>query len=197
MAIDDNGEQLKQLVRKGRTKGYVLWDEIDKLLPTGYEGGPDLDDILSQLEGNGIRVREEPTAQCAEEVGEEEDFLNEGDLQELSEQAADSQAIQFYLREVLAIPHLTREKEIELAERISRGGQDTEDVERQLIEANLWLVVATAKRYRNRGRGMLDILQEGNIGLMTAAKKFNYTRGYRFSTYAIWWVRRTILRSIQ
>jgi RNA polymerase primary sigma factor len=194
VAIDDNNERLMQLVSEGRTKGYVLWNEIDELLPGGYEGGPDLDDILSELEGNGIRIREEPLAEGNDKVSEEKEFLDENDYRELSEPGGDSQPVQIYLREVLAIPHLTREKEIELAERISRGGQEAEDAERQLIEANLWAVAATVKQYRNRGLGMLDLLQEGNIGLMKAAKKFNYARGYRFSTYAIWWVRQTILQ---
>ena len=197
MAIDNNGEQLKRLVRKGKTKGYVLWDEIDEALPTGCEGGSELDDILSELADNGVRVRQDVAEQRSEDVGEEEESFDEDDLRGLTGQAADSDAIRLYLREMLPVPHLTREKEIELAKCISPGGQDAEDAERQLVEANLWLVAAIAKRYRNRGRGMLDLLQEGNIGLMKAVKKFNHTRGYRFSTYAIWWVRRAILRSIQ
>ena len=76
------------------------------------------------------------------------------------------------------------------------GRPGVEDAERQFIEANLWAVVATAKRYRNRGVGMLDLIQEGNIGLMTAAKTFDYARGYRSSTYSIWWVRQMIQRLI-
>ena len=193
MTIEDKAEQLRQLVRTGKTKGYVLYDEIDELLPTGYEGGPELDDILSELARNGIEVLEEPRTERDKEFNKDDESLDENELQELSEQAGDALALQMYLREVLATPRLTREQEIELAKRISGGGQDAEDAEKQLIEANLRLVVATAKRYRNRGRGLLDLLQEGNIGLMKAAKKFNYTRGYKFSTYAIWWVRRRLI----
>ena len=193
MTIEDKAEQLRQLVRTGKTKGYVLYDEIDELLPTGYEGGPELDDILSELARNGIEVLEEPRTERDKEFNKDDESLDEIELQELSEQAGDALALQMYLREVLATPRLTREQEIELAKRISGGGQDAEDAEKQLIEANLRLVVATAKRYRNRGRGLLDLLQEGNIGLMKAVKKFNYTRGYKFSTYAIWWVRRRLI----
>ena len=193
MTIEDKAEQLRQLVRTGKTKGYVLYDEIDELLPTGYEGGPELDDILSELARNGIEVLEEPRTERDKEFNKDDESLDENELQELSEQAGDALALQMYLREVLATPRLTREQEIELAKRISGGGQDAEDAEKQLIEANLRLVVATAKRYRNRGRGLLDLLQEGNIGLMKAVKKFNYTRGYKFSTYAIWWVRRRLI----
>ena len=193
MTIEDKAEQLRQLVRTGKTKGYVLYDEIDELLPIGYEGGPELDDILSELARNGIEVLEEPRTERDKEFNKDDESLDENELQELSEQAGDALALQMYLREVLATPRLTREQEIELAKRISGGGQDAEDAEKQLIEANLRLVVATAKRYRNRGRGLLDLLQEGNIGLMKAVKKFNYTRGYKFSTYAIWWVRRRLI----
>ena len=193
MTIEDKAEQLRQLVRTGKTKGYVLYDEIDELLPIGYEGGPELDDILSELARNGVEVLEEPRTERDKEFNKDDESLDENELQELSEQAGDALALQMYLREVLATPRLTREQEIELAKRISGGGQDAEDAEKQLIEANLRLVVATAKRYRNRGRGLLDLLQEGNIGLMKAAKKFNYTRGYKFSTYAIWWVRRRLI----
>jgi RNA polymerase primary sigma factor len=87
---------------------------------------------------------------------------------------------------------LTRDEEIELGKRISRSGKDAQAAMRTLIEANLRLVVATAGRYANRGLGMLDLLQEGNNGLMKAVETFNYERGYRFSTYAIWWVRQAI-----
>jgi RNA polymerase primary sigma factor len=195
VTTNDKAEKLKQLVRNGKTKGYVLYDEIDGLLPAGCEGGPELDDILSELERTGIEVLEEPRAERDKEFIEDHEFLNENELHKLSEQAGDSLPLQTYLREVLAIPRLTIEREIELAKRISAGGLDAEEGKRQLVEANLRLVVSTAKRYRNHGLGMLDLLQEGNIGLIEAVEKFNYTRGYKFSTYAIWWVRQTIMRS--
>jgi len=191
VTIEGKAERLKQLVRAGKTKGYVLYDEIDELLPNDYEGGTELDDILSELAGDGVEVLQEARAERDKEFTEDES-LNENELQELSEEAGDNSAVQMYIREVLTLPRLTHEQEIELAKRISSGGRNAEDAEKQLIEANLRLVVITARRYRNRGRGLLDLLQEGNIGLMNAVRKFNYTRGYRFSTYAIWWVRQTI-----
>jgi RNA polymerase primary sigma factor len=91
-----------------------------------------------------------------------------------------------YMHEVLATPHLIREQEIGLAKRINGGGQEAADAEKQIIEANL---VATAKRYHNPGRSLLDLLQEGNLGLLRAVRKFDHTPGYKFSTYAIWWIR--------
>ena len=97
-----------------------------------------------------------------------------------------------YLHEVMTVPRLTREGEIELAKRIGLGGKDAEDAMRRLIEANLYLVVAVARRCSRLGCDLLELIQEGNIGLMKATEKYKHTREYRFSTYAIWWIRRSI-----
>lgn len=189
MTNEDTAQQFKQLVASGNMKGYVLYDEIDELLPKDYTGGPELDEILAQLGINRIQVLEEPKAE--QEFSEEEESLSENELEELSEQAGDA-SLRMYLRELLTTPHLTREQEIELAKRISLGGQDAEKAAKQLIEANLRLVVTIAKRYGKDGRSLLDLIQEGNIGLMKAVEQFNYRRGYQFSTLAIFWIRRTI-----
>jgi len=93
---------------------------------------------------------------------------------------------------VMTVPRLTREGEIELAKRIGLGGKDAEDAMRRLIEANLYLVVAVARRCSRLGCDLLELIQEGNIGLMKATEKYKHTREYRFSTYAIWWIRRSI-----
>jgi RNA polymerase primary sigma factor len=98
-----------------------------------------------------------------------------------------------YLHDISRLPRLTPEQEIELGERIARGD---DEALRIMVESNLRLVVSVAKRYRNEGLSLLDLIQEGNIGLMRAAKKFDYTRGYRFSTYAIWWIRQAVTRAI-
>ncbi len=110
MTIEDKAEQLKQLVRAGKTKGYVLYDEIDELLPNNYEGGPELDDILSELAGNGVEVLQEPRTERDKEF-EEDESLNENEFQELSEEAGDDSAVQIYIREVLSLPRLTHEQE--------------------------------------------------------------------------------------
>jgi RNA polymerase primary sigma factor len=193
--IDDKAQQLGQLVTSGKTKGYVLYDEIDELVPAGgrRKGGPVLDEILSQLATNGIEVLEEPRAE--QEPRKDDKSLDDQELQELSEQAGDAR-VRMYLCEVLTTTHLVQEQEIELAKRISGGGQDAEEAEKQLIEPNLRLVVKVAQSYRNQGLGLLDLFQEGNIGLMEAVKQFNYTRGYKFSTCAIFWIRRAIRRSL-
>src|SRR5437016_2702106 len=98
-----------------------------------------------------------------------------------------------YLNDISRLPRLTPEEEIELGCRIAQGD---EAALRRMVECNLRLVVSVAKRYRNEGLSLLDLVQEGNIGLMRAAKKFDYTKGYRFSTYAIWWIRQAVTRAI-
>jgi len=182
-------------VTSGKTRGYVLYDEIDELVPAGgkSKGGRVLDEILSELAKNGIAVLEEPWATQVSRTDDES--LEDSEIQELSEQAGDA-PVSMYLREVLATAHLTQEQEIELAKRISGGGHDAEGAEKQLIEPNLRLVVKIARRYRNKGLGLLDLFQEGNIGLMEAVKQFTYTRGYKFSTFAIFWIRRAIRSSL-
>lgn len=193
LTIHDHAERLKHLVRTAKTKGYVLYDEIDELLPADYRSGTELDDILTELARNGLEVLEAPQSEHHAESSQDDEFLFEKELQELSEQSGDTAELLRYLREVRFTPHLTHEKEIELSKRIRAG----EDAEKQLIEANLRLVVRAVRSCRNPGLGPIDLLQEGNIGLMWAAKKFDHTRGYQFSTYATWWIRRAIRRSLQ
>ena len=185
MVFDDASGRLKRLVQIGKTRGYILYDEIDQFLPPALEADAQLDVTLTELAANGIEVLEEP--------GDAIDPTDQA-LHDLNEELDDSSAIKIYLREVMTIPRLTRGDEIELAKRISRGGQDAENAMKQLIEANLYLVVAVAKRRAGLGYGLLELIQEGNVGLMQAAEKYKHTREYRFSTYAIWWIRRSLVQ---
>jgi len=193
--FDDTSERLKQLVRIGKTRGYILYDEIDEFLPPALEADAHLDIVLTELAMNGIEILEEPGAKYDIDLTEGDEVFVEKDFQKLIEDLDNSSPIEMYLRQVMTIPRQTREEEIELAKRISHGGEDAEDAMRQLIEANLYLVVAIARRHGGPGYGLLELIQEGNIGLMRAAEKYKHTREYRFSTYAIWWVRRSILQS--
>jgi RNA polymerase primary sigma factor len=192
---DDNAERVKKLVESGKANGYVLYDELDELLTSVSRRAADLDHILLELAANGIALREEPGAEHDKQHGHDDESLDDNILQELSVHLSDA-PVTMYLREMLTTPHLTREQEIELAKRISGGGRGCEGAEKELIEANLRLVVRAAKSFRGRGLGMLDLIQEGNIGLMMAARNFNSPRSYRFSTYAIWWIRRAIRVSL-
>jgi RNA polymerase primary sigma factor len=149
-----------------------------------------------QSGARGRRARNEGDAELADmqdifEIEDEDDW-GEGPDQSDQPGAADD-AVKQYLQEIGTYPLLTAEQELQLAERVAHG--DLRACQK-LIEANLRLVVSIAKRYTNQGLPLLDMVQEGNIGLMRAAQKFDYRRGYRFSTYATWWIRQAITRAI-
>jgi RNA polymerase primary sigma factor len=218
MPPDRKAEQLEQLLRVGRTRGYVLYEEIDKILAPGRDGLAELDTILSELSMNHIEVIDEPRT---EDSVPDESFFNQGGL---NEDFRDSKSLGFYLREVLMVPRLTVEEEKELAKRVKEASsvqpttdgtgaayQGTgmaepsqnptnrypEEAEKRLIEANLWIALGTAMHFLNRGLGPLELIQEGNIGLMRAVQEYNHLREYRFSTYATWWVRKTIIQRLR
>jgi len=123
--------------------------------------------------------------------GEDEEELEENE--EVDQRSVADDSVKQYLKEIGTYPLLTAEQELLLAERVARGDQHARQ---KLIEANLRLVVSIAKRYSNQGLPLLDLIQEGNIGLMRATQKFDYKRGFRFSTYATWWIRQAISRAI-
>jgi DNA-directed RNA polymerase sigma subunit (sigma70/sigma32) len=192
LPTDGKPERLEQLLGIGRARGHVLYEEIDKVLSplSVRETAADLDTILSELTLNSIDVVDEPRT--------EDSIPDEEQLEQLNQvHVGDSPPTRMYLREVSGVSRLTEEEEKALAKRISGGGQDVEEAEKQLIEANLWIALATATHYTNRGLRFLDLIQEGNISLMRAVKEYNYLRQYRFATYATWWVRKAIIRAIE
>ena len=205
MPPDRKAERLEQLLRTGRTRGYVLYEEIDKILAPGRDGLAELDSILSELTMNHIEVIDEPRT---EDSVPDESFFDQKDLQE---DFGDSKPLRLYLREVLMVPRLTIEEEKKLAKRVkeassvvptepvrlTKGPVWPEEAEKRLIEANLWIALGTAMHFLNRGLGPIDLIQEGNIGLMRAVKEYNHLRAYRFSTYATWWVRKAIIQSLR
>ncbi len=134
----------------------------------------------------------------AKEFAIEDDEVSEEDvnIQTLQGGLTDGDPIRMYLREIGTIPLLKADQEIELARKIEQGGAEGAVAKRQLVQANLRLVVSIAKRYAGRGMQLLDLIQEGNLGLIRAAEKFDYERGYKFSTYATWWIRQAITRAI-
>ncbi len=129
-------------------------------------------------------------------IDDEEVEVEEPQAIEKIKGVPDGDPIRLYLREIGSIPLLTPSQEIELARRMEIGGADGAVAKRQLVQANLRLVVSIAKKYLNRGMQFLDLIQEGNLGLIRATEKFDYERGYKFSTYATWWIRQAITRSI-
>lgn len=183
---------------KGKDKEDSFIQKLDKMEEAGKEresGG--LEDLLVT---SGAEMEDEmPSAAVAEETFEFKDDL-EDDPERFEEKAtqglSSDDPVRMYLREIGRIPLLTADQEIELARKIEMGGAEGAIAKRKLVQANLRLVVSIAKKYVGRGMLFLDLIQEGNMGLIRAAEKFDYERGYKFSTYATWWIRQAITRAI-
>ncbi len=192
------------LLQKGRRRGFLTHEEIFQTFPffehylDVYEGFLDTVDfnsvpIVESRPGGGTgllgRRRDEEKEKLAAFRGQQPD--QEKGVFDLASISQDS--IQMYLREIGKIPLLTAEQEVSLAKGKERGDKAAE---RQMIEANLRLVVSIAKKFVGKQLSLLDLIQEGNIGLFRAVKKFDYRRGYKFSTYATWWIRQAITRAL-
>ena len=195
-APDERHKCVNELVKAGKAKGVLTYKEIMNMLGD-IEIEPDqFDRILESLEAMGIEVVNElpkPDAEgkngekTAEPAAEEELDLS------VPEGISIDDPVRMYLKEIGKVPLLTAEEEIEIAKRMAQGD---EQAKRKLAEANLRLVVSIAKRYVGRGMLFLDLIQEGNLGLIKAVEKFDYRKGYKFSTYATWWIRQAITRAI-
>jgi RNA polymerase primary sigma factor len=179
--------QLQQLVELGRKRGYVTHDDILEVFPEAESNVEELDQIYSHLMEMGIEIADEPKEK--EEHKEEEEEEAALDFEGVSI----DDPVRMYLKEIGKVPLLTPEEEIELAKRMEKGD---EEAKRKLIEANLRLVVSIAKKYVGRGMLFLDLIQEGNLGLIRAVEKFDWRKGYKFSTYATWWIRQAITRAL-
>ncbi len=191
--------KLKELLALGRAQKDVL--EMDKINDffKGFDlSSSQIDKLYEYLEANGIVVlsapeEDEPTEDILLDMDREDEILLETeDLNALANVMSDDPVKQ-YLKEIGDYPLLTLEEEIELAQRICAGD---ETAKKTLAESNLRLVVSIAKRYVGRGLSFLDLIQEGNLGLIKAVEKFDYNKGYKFSTYATWWIRQAITRAI-
>ncbi len=179
---------LKDLVDKGKSKGMLTYKEIMDAFEE-VELQPDqIDKIYETCENLGIDVVGDIDA----EVKELQDSEEEVDLT-LPEGVTIDDPVRMYLKEIGKVPLLTAAEEVELAIRMENGDNEAK---RKLAEANLRLVVSIAKRYVGRGMLFLDLIQEGNLGLIKAVEKFDYTKGFKFSTYATWWIRQAITRAI-
>jgi RNA polymerase primary sigma factor len=207
-------DEVKDLITKGKEQGFLTSDDIGSALAAAELPPESTDAVLQLLTEEGIELLD---------TGEDEDEADGGRRradEEIALKAPTNDPVRMYLKEIGKVPLLTAEEEVDLAKRIEAGlfaseklatskkiadkmRRDLEWIERdgqlakkKLVEANLRLVVSIAKRYVGRGMLFLDLIQEGNLGLIRAVEKFDYTKGYKFSTYATWWIRQAITRAI-
>ncbi len=179
---------IKDLLEKGKKKGILTYKEITDALEEIEIEPAQIDAIYENIESMGIEIignMDEELAAIKEEETEIDLTIPEG--------IALDDPVRMYLKEIGKVPLLSAEEEHELAQRMSEGD---ENAKKMLSEANLRLVVSIAKRYVGRGMLFLDLIQEGNLGLIKAVEKFDYQKGYKFSTYATWWIRQAITRAI-
>lgn len=193
MEMPDKKTVIRDLIELGKSKGQLSTKEIlDALGELDFEP-EQIEKFYDTLESQGVEIIEDfaniPLEGLDIPSGEGEDV--EASL--ATEGIAIDDPVKVYLKEIGRVPLLTPEEEIDLAIRISNGD---EAAKKRLSEANLRLVVSIAKRYLGRGMQFLDLIQEGNLGLIKAVEKFDYTKGFKFSTYATWWIRQAITRAI-
>ncbi len=211
------GPMMEQLLEIARTRGYLTYSDILEAFPNPELRIVEVDQLYAALQSEGIKVVESPADLEADQPVSEEEVL--ADLPDLADIALDD-PVRMYLQEIGQVPLLTANQEVDLAKHMEAGDkarlrlereeyaswQERCELERQyslgcdarqhLIQANLRLVVSIAKKYTSYGLTMMDLVQEGNIGLMRAVEKFDYTKGHKFSTYATWWIRQAITRAI-
>jgi RNA polymerase primary sigma factor len=214
----EKGEALGALLEKAEIQGYLTIDDISEIYPWGEGDEERLNDVISYLRRQGIEITDE-LAEGGLSAFSESSPLEIGSNITLEHISTDD-TVGLYLKEMSRVPLLSLEEELSLAKRVERGRQAKRDLARlskenepkraeleavlqdglmareHLIKANTRLVVSIAKRYMGRGVPFLDLIQEGNLGLMKSIEKFDYKRGFRFSTYATWWIRQTVTRAI-
>jgi len=209
---------IDELVEKGEDQGFLTLADILETLPDAEDEPGQLDDVFVLMQEAGIDIYEDEYQAKARAESEDDDSEDDAEAADLS-RISTNDTVGLYLKEMSQVPLLETEEEVRLAKAIEAGRDARETLSKNganraermrleremreglaarehLIKANTRLVVSIAKKYMGRGVPFLDLIQEGNLGLMKAVKKFDYTRGYRFSTYATWWIRQTITRSI-
>lgn len=194
-------ERLKELVALGKKKKSILdVQEINDFFNDMELNADQMEKVFDYLEANNIdvlRISEDTEDDVDVDIdiiiSDEDDVDVENIDLSVPEGVSIEDPVRMYLKEIGNVPLLTTEQEVELAKRVEAGD---EEAKKQLTEANLRLVVSIAKKYVGRGMPFLDLIQEGNMGLMKAVDKFDYTKGYKFSTYATWWIRQAITRGI-
>ncbi len=190
---EEEKDKVKEIIERAKSKGQITYGELATQLD---EANPEqIDKVFDAFEDLGVDILqedlEEPDIEDLEEV--EDIKLEEIDLNAAMDGVNVDDPVRMYLREIGRIPLLTYEQELELAQKVLEGD---EEAKQKLAESNLRLVVSIAKKYVGRGMLFLDLIQEGNMGLIKAVEKFDYTKGFKFSTYATWWIRQAITRAI-
>ena len=220
MEMQNEKEKVKKLLAKGKEKGVLSYEEIMDSLGTTELSPEQIDDIYEQISAMGIKLIHTDLETDKDELSDEdlditlletddslmtvstlEDDVPPEDLEDevmdldlsVPEGVGIDDPVRMYLKEIGRVPLLSAEEEVELAKRMEQGD---EEAKKKLAEANLRLVVSIAKRYVGRGMLFLDLIQEGNLGLIKAVEKFDYGKGFKFSTYATWWIRLAITRAI-
>ena len=191
--IKDFEQRKENLIKKGKELGFITYEELAEELK-GLEIGSDLlDELYNALMENDISVVSESDLDDGsdeDDGGDLEDILKDNNI---AKELTINDPVRMYLKEIGKISLLSLDEETELSERIANGDEEAKN---RLAESNLRLVVSIAKRYVGRGMLFLDLIQEGNIGLMKAVEKFDANKGYKFSTYATWWIRQSITRAM-
>jgi RNA polymerase primary sigma factor len=191
-------ERTDELLNRGRSQGFISTDDVADLLQEGDLSAAEVEEFYAALEEEAISLVEgegtpPPMAAPGVSPSGAAQGIPETPAIQIAHAVATGDSIRMYLAEIGRVKLLTHADEIRLAKGIARGCKRSKD---RLVEANLRLVVSIAKKYRNRGVSFLDLIQEGNLGLIRAAEKFDHTKGYKFSTYATWWIRQAITRAI-
>ncbi|HHZ03273.1 MAG TPA: RNA polymerase sigma factor RpoD [Tissierellia bacterium] len=190
-----------KLIEKGKKNGFITYKEVLKAFERLDINPEFIDDFYKQAEDNDLEILGFQDDMIPEKVDDEDvdtakdepDFISSQSDEDILKGVNIDDPVRMYLKEIGKVPLLTAEEEVELAKRMQEGD---EEAKKQLAEANLRLVVSIAKRYVGRGMLFLDLIQEGNLGLIKAVEKFDYTKGFKFSTYATWWIRQAITRAI-
>ncbi|MBI3397425.1 RNA polymerase sigma factor RpoD [Candidatus Woesebacteria bacterium] len=187
-------KQVQDLIIKGRDQGFLTQDELLEVFPDAEERLEELDDLYDRLLSENIDVFESVTPEEIETDEKAKEKLDrEIEILSRLEGIESTDPVRQYLREIGRVPLLLAEEEVELAKRYEKADKRAKD---KLTEANLRLVVSIAKKYIGRGLTLLDLIQEGNQGLIRAVEKYNWRKGFKFSTYATWWIRQAITRAI-
>ena len=173
--------ELQAMLDRGEENECLEYSEVDGLVDSLGLGEGEIEELYEEIERRGIDLRDD----CGREA--KATYVN-GDLA-----TATTDALQLFMNEVGRYPLLTKEQEVELAKRVERGDLEAKE---QMINSNLRLVISIAKRYQGHGLSLLDLVQEGIIGLIRAVEKFDWRKGFKFSTYATWWIRQAVQRGV-